>query len=254
MEERVKNIFFTLRVYIRMEEKMKQLFMKYAIEINDQQFMQFEKYYQLLIEWNQKVNLTTIVDYQEVIKKHFLDSCLLLSKYPNDLFRGKKIIDIGTGAGFPGIPLSIILRDSEFLLMDSLNKRIHFLSLVVEELGLDHVTVVHGRAEDFGRNEDFREKYDFCISRAVAALTILLEYCSPFVKKDGSLLLYKSVKVQEEIEEARNALKLLNCDIKQLTELADESDFQRYILEISKKEITPLKYPRRAGKPKKNPL
>lgn len=233
---------------------MKQLFMKYGIEINDQQLMQFERYYQLLIEWNQKVNLTTIVDHQEVIKKHFLDSCLLLSQYPNDLFTGKKIIDIGTGAGFPGIPLSIILRDSEFLLMDSLNKRIHFLSLVIEELGLDHVTVIHGRAEDFGKDEDFREKYDFCISRAVAALPILLEYCSPFIKVDGSLLLYKSVKVQEEIEEAYNALELLNCDVRQLTKLADESDFQRYILEIYKQGQTPAKYPRKAGKPKKDPL
>lgn len=233
---------------------MKQLFIKYGIEISDQQLMQFERYYQLLIEWNQKVNLTTIVDRQEVSKKHFLDSCLLLLQYPSDLFTGKKIIDVGTGAGFPGIPLSIFLRKSEFLLMDSLNKRIHFLSLVIEELGLDHVTVVHGRAEDFGRNEDFREKYDFCISRAVAGLPILLEYCSPFVKEDGSLLLYKSVKVQEEITEAYNALELLNCNVKRLIKLADELDFQRYILEINKRGQTPLKYPRRAGRPKKDPL
>lgn len=228
--------------------------MKYGIEINDRQLAQFETYYHLLMEWNQKVNLTTIVDYQEVIKKHFVDSCLLLTQYSDKVFAHKKVIDIGTGAGFPGIPLSILLPDCEFLLMDSLNKRIQFLSLVIKELGLDQVNVIHGRAEDFGKNEEFRENYDFCISRAVAALPLLLEYCSPFVKVNGTLLLYKSVKVYEEIEESDKAMELLNCKVSRLTELANESDFQRYILEITKWAETPLKYPRRAGKPKKHPL
>ncbi len=237
-----------------MEGKMKKLFLKYGIEINDKQLMQFETYYHLLMEWNQKVNLTTIVEYKEVLKKHFLDSCLLLTQYSDKVFAGKKIIDIGTGAGFPGIPLSILLPDSEFLLMDSLNKRIQFLSHVIEELGLDYVTVVHGRAEDFGKDENFREKYDFCISRAVAALPLLLEYCSPFVKEDGALLLYKSVKVHEEIEESSKAMQVLNCKISSLTELTDEPDFQRFIVEIKKIGQTPDKYPRRAGKPKKQPL
>ncbi len=233
---------------------MKKLFLKYGIDINDKQLMQFETYYHLLMEWNQKVNLTTIVEYQEVLKKHFLDSCLLLTQYSDKVFTGKKIIDVGTGAGFPGIPLSILLPDSEFLLMDSLNKRIQFLTHVIEELGLDHVTVVHGRAEDFGKDESFREKYDFCISRAVAALPLLLEYCSPFVKVDGALLLYKSVKVHEEIEESSKAMQVLNCKISSLIELTDEPDFQRFIVEIKKMGQTPAKYPRRAGKPKKQPL
>lgn len=233
---------------------MKKLFKKYGIEVNDKQLDQFELYYHLLVEWNRKVNLTTIVDYQEVIKKHFLDSCLLLTKYSNQVFEHKKIIDIGTGAGFPGIPLSIFLPDSEFVLMDSLNKRIQFLSLVKEELGLEQVTVVHGRAEDFGKNEKFREKFDFCISRAVAALPLLMEYCSPFVKVNGTLLLYKSVKVHEEIEESDRAMELLNCKVDCLKELVNEFEFQRYIVEIGKYGETPLKYPRRAGKPKKQPL
>ena len=131
---------------MQMEERMKNLFMKYGIVINDKQLMQFETYYHLLIEWNQKINLTTIIDYQEVTKKHFLDSCLLLTQYSEKVFFGKKIIDVGTGAGFPGIPLSILLPDSEFLLVDSLNKRVDFLTLVIEELGLNQVSVVHGRA------------------------------------------------------------------------------------------------------------
>lgn len=233
---------------------MKKLFKKYGIEVNDKQLDQFELYYHLLVEWNRKVNLTTIVDYQEVIKKHFLDSCLLFTKYSNQVFEHKRIIDIGTGAGFPGIPLSIFLPDSEFVLMDSLNKRIQFLSLVKEELGLEQVTVVHGRAEDFGKNEKFREKFDFCISRAVAALPLLLEYCSPFVKVNGTLLLYKSVKVHEEIEKSDRAMELLNCKVDCLKELVNEFEFQRYIVEIGKYGETPLKYPRRAGKPKKQPL
>lgn len=239
---------------MQMEERMKNLFMKYGIVINDKQLMQFERYYHLLIEWNQKINLTTIVDYQEVTKKHFLDSCLLLTQYSEKVFAGKKIIDVGTGAGFPGIPLSILLPDSEFLLMDSLNKRVDFLMLVIEELGLNEVSVVHGRAEDFGKREEFREKFDFCISRAVAALPILLEYCSPFVKVDGTLLLYKSIKAHDEIGKSAQAMQLLNCTVSSLKELANEPDFQRYIVEIRKSASTPDKFPRRAGKPKKQPL
>lgn len=233
---------------------MKKLFGSYNIEINERQMDLFHKYYELLIQWNEKMNLTAIIDYDEVLKKHFLDSCLILRAYSYDLFYEKKMIDVGTGAGFPGIPLSILLPDTKFSLLDSLSKRIDFLSVIIEDLQLKNVEVFHGRAEDFGRDESFREQYDFCVSRAVASLSLLLEYCSPFVKADGKLLLYKSRKTGEEIESAANAFSVLNCSLVDDKKIADEEEFQRYILEIKKNHPTPDQYPRKAGKPKKHPL
>lgn len=233
---------------------MKEVFFKYDIKIEEEQINKFKKYYDLLIEWNKKINLTTITDYEDVVKKHFLDSSLLLCKYDNDYFKQKRIIDVGTGAGFPGIPLSIFLPNAEFVLVDSLNKRIEFLSVVIEELKLENVRCIHGRAEELGRNENFREQFDFCISRAVASLPLLLEYCSPFIKVGGNLLLYKSRKVYEEIGEAENSLNILNCKETDCIKIADEAEFQRFLLNIEKTDNTPQKYPRRAGKPKKNPL
>lgn len=233
---------------------LKELFAKYNITIDDTQVNKFQRYFELLIEWNNKINLTTITNYDDVIKKHFLDSCLILKNYSCEIFKNKSIIDVGTGAGFPGIPLAILLPDTKFLLMDSLNKRIDFLSIVVQELQLNHVTLSHGRAEDMGREKDYREKFDFCISRAVASLPLLLEYCSPFICTNGKLLLYKSKKVEQEIGEAENALSILNCKIQKCVELTKEEDFERYLLEIEKTSITPDKYPRKAGKPKKKPL
>lgn len=234
--------------------EMKQIFDENKIKINQIQIEMFDVFYQLLIEWNKKMNLTAITDYEEVIQKHFLDSCLLLKKCPEQRFEYKKVIDVGTGAGFPGIPLAILLKDTQFTLMDSLNKRIEFLSIVIKELDLTNVQLFHGRAEEFGRNENFREQFDFCVSRAVASLPLLLEYCSPFVKVDGSLLLYKSKKISQEIEDAANALNVLNCHIVECMEVLNKQDLQRFVLEIEKKEHTPEKYPRKAGKPKKYPL
>lgn len=233
---------------------MKQIFDENKIKINQIQIEMFDVFYQLLIEWNKKINLTAITDYEEVIQKHFLDSCLLLKKCPKERFEYKKVIDVGTGAGFPGIPLAILLKDTQFTLMDSLNKRIEFLSIVIKELDLTNVQLFHGRAEEFGRNENFREQFDFCVSRAVASLPLLLEYCSPFVKVDGSLLLYKSKKISQEIEDAANALNVLNCHIVECMEVLNKQNLQRFVLEIEKKEHTPEKYPRKAGKPKKYPL
>lgn len=234
--------------------EMKQIFDENKIKINQIQIEMFDVFYQLLIEWNKKINLTAITDYEEVIQKHFLDSCLLLKKCPKERFEYKKVIDVGTGAGFPGIPLAILLKDTQFTLMDSLNKRIEFLSIVIKELDLTNVQLFHGRAEEFGRNENFREQFDFCVSRAVASLPLLLEYCSPFVKVDGSLLLYKSKKISQEIEDAANALNVLNCHIVECMEVLNKQNLQRFVLEIEKKEHTPEKYPRKAGKPKKYPL
>ncbi len=233
---------------------MKKLFSDYNIEVNNEQVEKFDNYYRLLIEWNKKINLTAIINYEDVIKKHFLDSVLLLKVYSKDLFTSKNIIDVGTGAGFPGLPLAIMLPDAKFTLVDSLNKRIQFLKEVIDILKISNITLIHSRAEELGINSDHREKYDICVSRAVAALPLLLEYCSPFVKKEGVLYMYKSLKVEEEIELSKNALSILNCSINKKILLAEEEDFQRYILEIKKENFTPEKYPRKPGKAKKKPL
>lgn len=233
---------------------MKKLFSDYNIEVNNEQVEKFDNYYRLLIEWNKKINLTAIINYEDVIKKHFLDSVLLLKVYSKDLFTSKNIIDVGTGAGFPGLPLAIMLPDAKFTLVDSLNKRIEFLKEVIDILKINNITLIHSRAEELGINSDHREKYDICVSRAVAALPLLLEYCSPFVKKEGVLYMYKSLKVEEEIELSKNALSILNCSINNKILLAEEEDFQRYILEIKKENFTPDKYPRKPGKAKKKLL
>ncbi len=233
---------------------MKELFSDYNIEVNCEQIEKFDNYYRLLIEWNKKINLTAIINYEDIIKKHFLDSILLLKVYSKDLFTSKNIIDVGTGAGFPGLPLAIMLPDAEFTLVDSLNKRIEFLKEVIDILKINNITLIHSRAEELGIDPDHREKYDICVSRAVAALPLLLEYCSPFIKKEGVLYLYKSLKVEEEIESSKNSLFILNCSINNKILLAEEEDYQRCILEIMKEDYTPDKYPRRPGKAKKKPL
>lgn len=233
---------------------MKSEFNKYGLLLDETMSNQFEKYYELLIDWNQRMNLTTITDKDEVIQKHFIDSVLLLTKYDKTKFENKNIIDVGTGAGFPGIPLAIMLPQTNFVLIDSLDKRITFLKTVLKELGLSNVTLYHGRAEDFGKDTSFREQFDYCVSRAVAPLPILLEYCSPFIKVDGSLLLYKSIKTDQEVDESKHALDELNCKVGEICTLSDDEDYKRYIIEIHKIKETPTKYPRKAGKPKKNPL
>lgn len=233
---------------------MKSEFNKYGLLLDETMSNQFEKYYELLIDWNQRMNLTTITDRDEVIQKHFIDSVLLLTKYDKTEFKNKNIIDVGTGAGFPGIPLAIMLPQTNFVLIDSLDKRITFLKTVLKELALSNVTLHHGRAEDFGKDTSFREQFEYCVSRAVAPLPILLEYCSPFIKVDGNLLLYKSIKTDQEVDESKHALDELNCKVGEICTLSDDEDYKRYIIEIHKIKETPTKYPRKAGKPKKNPL
>ncbi len=233
---------------------MYQLFNKFGIELSGVQIKQFNQFYQLLIDWNNKMNLTAITDYNEVIDKHFLDSCLLLKVFDKEIFLNKAFIDVGTGAGFPGIPLAILLSDTNFTLIDSIQKRIGFIEIVIEQLGLTNVKLYHGRAENLAREVFLREQFDYCVSRAVAPLPLLLEYCSPFIKVDGSLLLYKSRKSNEEIEEASNALKELCCDIHSNFLIRKEDRSERNIIQIMKRKHTPEKYPRRAGKPKKSPL
>lgn len=233
---------------------MKSSFSKYNLQLDETKCNQFEKYYELLIDWNQRMNLTAITDKNEVIQKHFIDSVLLLTKYDSKDFKNKKVIDVGTGAGFPGIPLAIMLPETNFTLVDSLEKRIHFLEEVVNQLDLKNVSLFHGRAEDYGKDNDFREQFDYCVSRAVAPLPILLEYCSSFIKVDGNLLLYKSKKADQEIVESKHAFDELHCNLDNVCTLSNAIEYERYILQISKKANTPDKYPRKAGKPKKSSL
>lgn len=224
----------------------------FGISLTDNQINQFMKYYELLIEWNKVMNLTAIIDFREVIIKHFLDSLSLVKVLrPND----EKLIDIGTGAGFPGIPLKIVFPNMNITLLDSLNKRINFLEEVIQALGLNNIKAIHGRAEDFGRDKNYREQYDLCVSRAVAKLPTLSEYCLPYVKAGGFFIPYKSRQSVEEIKEGEHALNILGATIEQVKEFyLPETDIERMLIVIHKKNKTPLKYPRNAGKPSKEPL
>ena len=228
-----------------LKEKAKTL----GILISDVQVDQFYNYMQLLLEWNQKINLTAITEPEEVILKHFIDSITIIPYIENS----ERILDIGTGAGFPGIPLKILLENKKFTLLDSLNKRINFLQIVINNLELDKIQAVHGRAEDFIK--DKRETYDIATSRAVAKLNILLEYMLPFVKTGGKCICMKSIEIEEEIKEAENAIKLLGGEIKKIDNIIlPNSDIKRKIIVIKKVKATPNKYPRKAGIPAKDPI
>lgn len=222
------------------------------LELSDSQLEQFLTFYELLVEWNSFMNLTAITEFEEVVQKHFLDSLALVKAC--DL-QDQNLIDVGTGAGFPGIPLKIAFPELRVTLLDSLNKRINFLDTVIDTLGLKQVETIHGRAEDFAKNSDYREKYDLCVSRAVSNLTTLSEYCLPFVKLNGSFISYKSEKLTEELKEAGNAVSILGGKVKNQVEWTlPDSDIYRNLLIIHKKKNTPGKYPRKAGLPAKEPL
>ncbi|GMQ63856.1 16S rRNA (guanine(527)-N(7))-methyltransferase RsmG [Vallitalea maricola] len=226
---------------------------KLGFKLTDNQVKQFDKYYEMLIEWNNKINLTSIVDEQEVIIKHFLDSIAI--KNVIDLSISNSLIDLGTGAGFPGIPLKIVYPHLKVTLVDSLNKRINFLSNVIDELLLDDVVCIHSRAEDLGNTDLYREQFDICVSRAVADLSILSEYCIPFVRCEGYFIPYKSSKSNDEIEISRNAISKLGGFLEETQNVEIPfSEIERSFVLIKKEKITPNKYPRKAGKPKKNPL
>ena len=220
------------------------------IELTKEQIEKYYNYMNLLLEWNEKINLTAIIDPKEIILKHFVDS-LTIAKYIKD---DEKMIDVGTGAGFPGIPLSIVKENIDIVLLDSLNKRINFLEEVKENLKLENITTIHGRAEEFGKNKNEREKYDIATSRAVASLNILLEYLLPLVKVGGRAICMKGSNI-EEIENAKNALEILGGKIEKIEEITlPNSDIKRNIIIVKKVKNTPSKYPRKPGTPSKEPI
>lgn len=237
------------------EEDLKEL----NILLNERQMCQFINYYELLVEWNSFMNLTAITDFDEVIKKHFVDSLSLVKAFDfkeniNNM-NNLNVIDIGTGAGFPGIPLKIAFPEIKITLLDSLQKRIKFLNEVIDRLELIDVNTVHGRAEDYAKPDKLREKYDLCVSRAVANLSTLSEYCIPFVKVNGKFICYKSEKLMEEIVQAEKAVSILGGKVvKQIDYMLPSSSIYRNLLIIDKVKFTPVKFPRKSGLPAKEPI
>lgn len=228
---------------------------KFDIGLSEEQLGQFRDYYHLLIEWNSFMNLTAITEPEEVMMKHFVDSVSLVKALPQLAEKEFTVIDVGTGAGFPGIPLKIVFPELQITLLDSLNKRVKFLNEVITALSLKRISAVHGRAEDFAQDKEYREQFDLCVSRAVANMTTLSEYCLPFVKKDGYFISYKSEKITEEYERAEKAIRILGgCFDKQVEFCLPESDIYRNLFMIRKVEATPKKYPRKAGFPSKEPI
>ncbi len=213
---------------------------------------QFLLFWQMLVEKNKVMNLTGITEFHEVEIKHFLDSISVVKAV--DFDKVEKVLDLGTGAGFPGIPLKILFPEKEFILADSLNKRLKFLDEVIEACGLEHIKTLHGRAEDLGRSKEYREKADLVVSRAVANLSSLSEYCLPLARKGGAFVSYKSGSVEEELVQAQRAIGLLGGEVNQTVQLTLPGDIGRTLIRIDKVRQTPAKYPRKAGVPGKEPL
>ncbi len=224
-----------------------------GIMLTDEQKNQFLEYYEILVKWNKVMNLTAITEYSEVLVKHFVDSLSIARTI--DMNKVYSVIDVGTGAGFPGIPLKIAFPHLQITLLDSLKKRVGFLSEVIEQLHLNQIRAIHGRAEEYARQKEHRENYDLCVSRAVANLSTLSEYCLPYVKLNGMFVPYKSGKIQDELQEAARALRLLGGRVENVYKfnLAD-TNMSRSLVVVKKEKETPKKYPRKAGLPSKEPL
>ena len=233
--------------------KHKQLFINEGYELNNKQIEKFQKFYNLLQEWNHKIDITRIVDEDEVYIKHFLDSLLITKS--GVIEKNQKIIDIGTGGGFPGIPLKIYNDTLSFALLDSLKKRINFLDIVTESLELENIENLHGRAEEIARKEQYREKYDIATSRAVANLQTLLEYCLPFVKVGGYFIAMKGPNYKEELKQSKGAINILGGILDKVIEYKIPLSLgQRSLIIIKKVKATPHRFPRSGGKPKSKPL
>lgn len=222
-----------------------------GIELTNSQLNAFETYYDMLIDRNKVMNLTAITEFDEVMDKHFLDSIYLFRSI--ELKADYKLIDIGTGAGFPGIPLKIVFPELKITLLDSLNKRVGFLNDVIDELNLNDIEAIHGRAEDIARNKTYRASYDIAVSRAVANLSTLSEYCLPFVKIGGKFVSYKSGDCADEVDNAKAAIHLLGGKINKIDEFSYSNNSRSFIV-IDKVMNTSNKYPRKAGLPSKKPL
>ncbi len=236
---------------IEFSNLMKEYGKEIQIKFTEEQLQKFYKYMNMLIEWNKKINLTAIIEPKEIILKHFIDSLTIL-KYVND---NEKMLDVGTGAGFPGIPIKIMNSNIEITLLDSLNKRINFLNEVINKLELKNISAIHSRIEDYGKNNKYREKYDIVTSRAVANLATLSEYMLPMLKIKGKSICMKGSDIKEEVKNSKRAIDILGGEIVNIEELVlPKSDNRRNLIIIEKKKNTPLKYPRKAGIPSKEPL
>ncbi len=233
-------------------DAIKTIFDEIGITLTDKQSHQFIQYYDMLNEWNNKINLTAITEWDEVLVKHFADS--VISNSVVDYSKWVSLVDVGTGAGFPGIPLKIVYPHLQVTLVDALNKRVHFLNEVISSLELEGIAAVHGRAEDLARTH-MRDSFDLCVSRAVSQLNVLCEYCMPFIRQGGRFVSYKGSKTIEELEQSKNAIEVLGGRLLEVTDQVELShDIQRGFVIVEKVTATDERYPRRAGKPLKKPL
>ena len=236
-----------------MDQILKKSLEKIGIEITDRQKEQFDAYHKLLEEWNKVMNLTGITEYEEVVEKHYVDSLSIVKVM--DMAKVDQVRDSGPGAGVPGLPVKLGVPPLKVTLLDSLNKRIKFLNAVIEELGLEDIHTIHGRAEDYAKDTAYREQYDLCVSRAVANLATLSEYCLPYVKVDGMFVPYKSGEIDEEVKESSKAVKILGGKIEDVVKFElPGTDIGRSFVKIHKVKNTAKKYPRKAGMPSKEPI